>query len=212
MNGVVCHVKEERLIVFFGVVQCFYGFQSQCFTYKSVCSPVFIQSRNGKPRIRLSVRPVSIIVFTQITGQSASCMSGNVHFKSHVIRTLSRSIHCAEVCFSAMNRMVAIVFQNFCQRGRLESMVDVGDLTNTVNVPVRYIEYIARTVCLLTFGIGPVCHPVTGGIRSRNQAAAGRRTDTAGIGLREHYALFGKTFHVRGFVHFIIVRFLCPER
>lgn len=71
-----------------------------------------------------------------------------------------------------MNRMVAIVFQNFCQRGRLKVWSMLG-LTNTVNVPVRYIEPSLGRFADLWDQV----RLLTGGIRSRNQAAAGRRTD-----------------------------------
>ena len=91
-------------------------------------------------------------------------------------------------------------------------MVDIRNLANPVYIPVRYIEYIARAVCLLAFGICPVGYPVTRGVSSCNQATAGGRTDTAGIGLGEHHTLFGKALHIRSFVYLVVVCLLGPER
>ena len=48
-------------------------------------------------------------------------------------------------------------------------------------------------------------------VRSGDEAASGGGTDTAGIRLCEHHALFGKSFHVGCFVQLIVICLLCPE-
>ena len=42
MDSVVSHVEEERLIVFFGMIECFDSFERQSFTDESIGSPVFL--------------------------------------------------------------------------------------------------------------------------------------------------------------------------
>ena len=212
MNGIMRHVKEERLVVLLRFIQCFGSFPCQGFGDKDILSPVFIQARNGEPGTRLAVCPVTEIGFSQITGKATAGMSGNVYFESEMIRVLSRCIYRSPMGFSAMDGMITVIFQYLSHRGNLVSMFDACDLTDTVYIPVRQFQHIALPVCRFVFGVCPVRYPVTACIHAGIEAATTRRADTGSISLGKHHTLAGEAFHVRRFVYFIIMCLFLPER
>ena len=131
------HIEEERLVVLLCLIQCFGCFLCQCFGDEYIFAPVFIQSGDGKPRARFSIRTVTEVSFTEIACQTAASMSGDVYFKAEVIRVFARSIYCPPVGFTAMDGMIAVIFQYLGHRSNLVGMFDTRHFTDTVHVPVR---------------------------------------------------------------------------
>ena len=139
-------------------------------------------------------------------------MAGNVDFESPVVRVFSRSVDRAEMGLSAVDRVVAAVLQELDERSPDEGVVGPRNLADAVIVPVRYVEQAVFAVGRLVFLQRPVGDTVAGGIRTGDQAATGRGTDTAGIRLGEHDSLAGEAFHVGCLVDFVIMCLFCPER
>ena len=111
VDSIVRHVEIERLVVFLGLVEGFQGFLSEGFGDERARFPVFFQSRYGHERSGIPLFVVSVAQFTQVGGQSACCMAGNVRFKAEVAGVLSRSVDGSPVCLSTVDGMVAAVFQ-----------------------------------------------------------------------------------------------------
>ena len=96
------HIEVERLVVFLGLVEGFQGFLCQGFGNEGTCFPVFLQSWDRHERGGITFLVVSVAEFTQVGGQSACCMTGNVRFKAEVAGILSRSVDGSPVCLSAV--------------------------------------------------------------------------------------------------------------
>ena len=212
VDGIMRHVEVERLVVFLGFVEGFQCLLCQGFGDKGTCFPVFLQSRNRHERGGVTFLVVSVVQFTQIGSQPACRMAGNVRFKAEVAGVLSRSVDGSPVCLSAVDGVVAAIFQVLHERLGHEGVVRAFHLRNAVVVPVGKLQHLALGIGGFVLLQGPVGHPVAGGVGSGHQTAAGGRTDARGVGLREHHSLTGQTLHVRGFVTFVVHGFLCPER
>ena len=139
-------------------------------------------------------------------------MTGNIDLESPVVRIFSRSVDRAEMGLPAVDRVVSAVLQELDERGSDEGVAGPRNLADTVIVPIRYDEQAVFAVGCLVFLECPVGDTVAGSIRPGDQAATGRRTDTAGVCLCEHDSLAGKTLHVGSLVHFVIMCLFFPER
>ena len=137
------HVEVERLVVFLGFVEGFQGFLCQGLSDEGTCFPVFLQSRNRHERGGVTFFVVSVAEFTQVGGQSACCMAGNVCFKAEVAGILSRSVDGSPVCLSAMDGVVAAVFQVLHERLGHEGVIRAFHLRNAVVVPVGKLQHLA---------------------------------------------------------------------
>ena len=173
VDGIMRHVEVERLVVFLGFVEGFQGFLCQGFGDEGACFPVFLQSRNRHERGGVSFLIVSVVQFTQVGSQSACRMTGNVRFKAEVAGVLSRSVDGSPVCLSAMDGVVAAVFQVLHERLGHEGVVRAFHLRNAVVVPVGKLQHLALGIRGFVLLQGPVGHSVAGGVGSGHQTAAG---------------------------------------
>ena len=111
-----------------------------------------------------------------------------------------------------MYGVIAAVFQYLHERLRHGGVVQGVHLRYAVVVPVGQRHHVALMVGGLVALQRPVRHTVARHVHARHQAASRRRTDRAGIRLREHHSLACQSLHVRRFVHVVISCAAVPER
>ena len=97
-------------------------------------------------------------------------MSGYVHFKPHFQRVGSGSAFSTEVGFSAMNGVIAMVFEHFGQGGDLCGPFHARLLTNAVNVPFRINHDRVGLFMGSVLAEGPTGDSMPGSIHARKKA------------------------------------------
>ena len=177
MDGVVCHIKEEGLSVLLRLVEGADGFERKRLGREDVLAVIFFESRDGKGRLRTAIGTVSEVLFAEVTGQASRGMSRNVDFEAEMCGVFARRINGAEVCLSAMNGMVSVLFEQLYERGRTVSLFDTRHLADSVHIPLRKSKGITLGIGRLVAMERPIRHPVSCRVGSGEQAASRGRTD-----------------------------------
>ena len=103
-----------------GWSKAIFGRLNSCLLYTSSHADAMIGSKYNDGILKQSVAFESfddtsyLLVYpcdTCLLYTSSGSMSGYVYFEAPVVRVFSRSVYGTEMCFSAMNRMIAAVFQ-----------------------------------------------------------------------------------------------------
>ena len=212
VHGVVRHIEIERLFVLLRLFECAYRLLRQCFGEEGARSPILLQSGSRHTRVGLAVAVVSVVAFAQIRSHSARRRARYVHVETEVARVFARRVLRSPMRLAAMYGVIAAVFQYLHERLRHGGVVQGVHLRYAVVVPVGQRHHVALMVGGLVALQRPVRHTVARHVHACHQAASRRRTDRAGIRLREHHSLACQSLHVRCLVHVVISCSAVPER
>src|SRR3712207_6434063 len=198
MDGIMGHVKEERLLVFLGLVHGREGFLGESFGKECARAPVLSQAGNGESRRGSAVLAVAVVALTEVGGRRSTRMSCDIDIESPCRWVLSGRIHGTPMGLAAVYGMVAIVAQNLHEGTGVIGVFGGAYGRNAVYVPLRHGH-------LIVIGVGhdvsfqrPVCHSVAGGDSFREETTTCRRAVGGGGCLGEKHALEGQILHVWG--------------